>query len=58
VVGTPTPLKNDGRIASWDDFPFPFLNGKMKKKPNHQPGKNPVQITGFIYIYIYIYLLI
>jgi hypothetical protein len=23
VVEPPTPLKNDGRIVSWDDFPFP-----------------------------------
>ena len=33
VVEPPTCLKNDGRIVSWDDFPFPM----EKTVPNHQP---------------------
>jgi hypothetical protein len=25
---SPTPIKNDGVKVSWDDYSFPFLNGK------------------------------
>ena len=35
-----TPLKNDGRIVSWDHDSFPTFYGKSKSShvPNHQPG--------------------
>ena len=47
LVGTPTPLKNDGVKVSWDDD---ILNiWKNKKCPNHQPVTHT-------YIYIYILL--
>ena len=37
VVYLPTPLKNDGRIVSWDDFPFPT---EWKNPSIHVPTKN------------------
>jgi hypothetical protein len=53
VAGTPTPLKNDGRSASWDDFPFPFLNGKMTKIQTTNQEKILYKLRD-LYIYIFI----
>ena len=41
VVGTPTPLKNDGVSNSWDDFPFPTEWKNNPNVPNHQPEHIP-----------------
>ena len=43
VVFRPTPLKNDGQLVSWDDFPFPLPNWMESHNPfhgssHHQPG--------------------
>ena len=47
----PSPLKNDGRIVSWDDD---IPNGMGKKVPNEQPVFKYIYIYNIICIYIYI----
>ena len=39
VVEPPTPLKNDGRIVSWDDDSQPEWKNKIHV-PNHQSAIN------------------
>ena len=68
VVRVPTPLKSHGVKVSWDEIPFPFLNGKSNPTPWFQSPAYSydilfimaiwLYICWYIYIYIIIYMYI
>ena len=43
----PTPLKNDGRIVSWDDMTFP-TEWKVIKLPGSKPPTSHTNQQGFV----------